>query len=127
MFRVEAEDFPTHAAAAAREREAIRSLRPVHNVVFHPENRPAPLKRPAPPLAGTPDDLLGYAQIAEFTAELGRPIKTQSLRAMRASGRMPAPDDRTVPDRPRWRRSTVVEWLDARPGQGTRTDLRPKT
>lgn len=73
------------------------------------------------------DPLLGYAQITQLTADTRpRPIKANSLRALRATGRMPEPDDLSVPDRPRWQRSTIVAWLASRPGQGTRTDRRPK-
>ncbi len=40
--------------------------------------------------------------------------------------RAPHPDDLTFPDRPRWRRATIVDWLDNRPGKGARTDLKSK-
>jgi hypothetical protein len=72
------------------------------------------------------DDFLGYAQIATLATERGVPMKTQTVRGYRHRGALPDPDDLTFPDRPRWRRSTVVAWLDSRPGQGTRTDLQPK-
>ncbi|WP_261561836.1 MarR family transcriptional regulator [Frankia tisae] len=78
-------------------------------------------------MADNPDDLLGYADIVTLTEQRGTPIKRNSLRALRATHRMPEPDDLTFPDRPRWRRATITTWLDNRPGKGTRTDLRPKS
>ncbi|WP_055751328.1 AlpA family transcriptional regulator [Frankia sp. AvcI1] len=77
-------------------------------------------------MADNPDDLLGYADIVTLTEQRGTPIKRNSLRALRASNRMPPPDDLTFPDRPRWRRATIVDWLDNRPGKGARTDLKSK-
>ncbi|MCK9895219.1 MarR family transcriptional regulator [Frankia sp. AgB32] len=77
----------------------------------------------------SPDDLLSYADIATLMASRGHTIKASSLRAMRRMGQMPAPDELPVPDRPRWRRETIVAWLDSRPGKGARTDRRqpPRT
>ncbi|EIV94725.1 hypothetical protein FraQA3DRAFT_4504 [Frankia sp. QA3] len=66
------------------------------------------------------DPLIGYAGIAEMAG-----IKTSTLRSYRAQGRLPEPDDASVPDRPRWRTSTITAWLASRPGRGARTDLHP--
>lgn len=74
----------------------------------------------------SPDDLLSYADIEALTAARGGMIKRNSLRAMRRMGQMPEPDELPVPDRPRWRRSTITTWLDNRPGRGRRTDLARK-
>ncbi len=64
------------------------------------------------------DPLLGYSEMA---ARAG--VKPGTMRNYRAQGRLPPPDDDSVPDRPRWRLSTFQAWMDSRPGQGTRTDL----
>ncbi len=66
------------------------------------------------------DPLLSYRDIANIAG-----IQPKTVRNYRASGRMPPPDDLDVPDRPRWRESTVRAWLAKRPGQGARTDLQP--
>lgn len=70
------------------------------------------------------DPMLGYAEIAALMAERGYRATVKGLRAQRAMGRLPEPDAHPAPDRPRWRRSTILAWLDNRPGQGRRTDLR---
>lgn len=72
------------------------------------------------------DPLLGYAQIADHATGRGQAMKAQTVRNYRHRGLLPEPDDTTVPDRPRWRQSTIDQWLTSRPGQGKRTDLRPK-
>ena len=58
-------------------------------------------------------DLLCYADIAELTG-----LTAATLRRYKREGYMPAPDDLPVPDRPRWHRSTIDQWLTQRPGQG---------
>lgn len=68
------------------------------------------------------DPLLDYAGIRDLTTQLGTPLTRPSLRAYRATGRMPDPDDLSVSDRPRWRRSTITTWLANRPGRGYRSD-----
>jgi predicted DNA-binding transcriptional regulator AlpA len=59
------------------------------------------------------DDLLRYNDIA---AMLG--VDPATVRGYRRDGRLPEPDDQAVPDRPRWRRSTIEAWNSARPGIG---------
>ena len=68
-----------------------------------------------------PDDdpLLGYREMAERAG-----IKPGTLRNYRHQGRLPPPDDESVPDRPRWRASTFEAWMATRPGHGGRP---PKT
>lgn len=73
-----------------------------------------------------PDDLLGYAQIAELLSTPDKAVKPSSVRGYRTRGQMPEPDDLSVPDRPRWRRDTITEWIGRRPGKGRRTDLARK-
>ena len=68
------------------------------------------------------DPLLGYKEMADLAG-----VKPGTLRNYRNQGRLPPPDDESVPDRPRWRRSTFEAWLRSRPGRGARTDLRPAT
>lgn len=65
------------------------------------------------------DRLIGYADIAELAG-----VKPSTVRGYRAQGRLPEPDDLSVPDRPRWRLSTITAWIASRPGRGARTDLR---
>ncbi|WP_239395672.1 MarR family transcriptional regulator [Frankia sp. CiP3] len=67
-----------------------------------------------------PDDdpLIGYREMAERAG-----VKPSTLRGYRSQGRLPDPDDDTIPDRPRWRLSTFEAWMRSRPGPGTRTDL----
>lgn len=52
-----------------------------------------------------PDVLLNYAQISALTG-----LAESTLRSYHARGQMPKPDDDTVPDRPRWLRSTITRW-----------------
>jgi hypothetical protein len=59
------------------------------------------------------DPLLGYRELAEVAG-----VKPNTLRSYRAQGRMPPPDDDSVPDRPRWRLSTFQAWMRDRPGRG---------
>jgi hypothetical protein len=59
------------------------------------------------------DPLLGYRELAEIAG-----IQAGTLRGYRAQGRMPPPDDDSVPDRPRWRLSTFQQWMRSRPGRG---------
>ncbi len=65
------------------------------------------------------DPLIGYGLIAELVG-----VKPGTVRKYRTEGRFPPPDNLDVPDRPRWYRSTVVAWMENRPGQGARTDRR---
>ncbi|WP_035740268.1 helix-turn-helix transcriptional regulator [Parafrankia elaeagni] len=65
------------------------------------------------------DPLIGYREMAERAG-----IKPGTLRSYRNKGLLPEPDDLSVPDRPRWKTSTVEAWLLGRPGRGTRTDLK---
>jgi predicted DNA-binding transcriptional regulator AlpA len=58
-------------------------------------------------------DLLSYADIAELTG-----LTVMTLRRYKREGYMPAPDVLPVPDRPRWHRATIDQWLISRPGQG---------
>lgn len=68
---------------------------------------------------GMPDDpLISLRQMAE-RAE----ISPGTMRKYRSQGRLPPPDDTSVPGRPRWRASTFDAWMQARPGRGARTDL----
>ncbi|WP_256789863.1 MarR family transcriptional regulator [Frankia sp. AvcI1] len=73
-----------------------------------------------------PDDLLDYAAIAALLSTPDRTVKPSSVRGYRTRGQMPEPDELPAPDRPRWRRSTITEWLANRPGKGKRTDLTRK-
>jgi len=59
------------------------------------------------------DPLLGYLELAKVAG-----LKAGTLRSYRAQGRMPPPDDESVPDRPRWRLSTFEAWMRDRPGRG---------
>lgn len=61
------------------------------------------------------DELLDYRAIAALTG-----LTTSTLRHYRAKGLLPEADASPVPDRPRWRRSTVDAWLASRPGRGRR-------
>lgn len=65
------------------------------------------------------DPLIGYREMAERAG-----VTASTLRRYRSQGRMPPPDDDSVPDRPRWRLSTFEAWMRDRPGRGARTDLR---
>lgn len=67
----------------------------------------------------SPDDLLFMRDIAGMAG-----VKPGTISNYRREGRLPEPDDTSVPDRPRWRRDTVETWLAGRPGRGKRTDLR---
>ncbi|MEV7121178.1 MarR family transcriptional regulator [Kitasatospora griseola] len=65
-----------------------------------------------------PDDqqLWGYAEVAEH---LG--ITIGAARSRKSRGTLPAPDDESVPDRPRWKPRTFSNWKSR--GQGYRSDL----
>ncbi|ONH23155.1 MarR family transcriptional regulator [Pseudofrankia asymbiotica] len=52
-------------------------------------------------------------------------ILPSTLRGYRSQGRMPPPDDDSVPDRPRWRLSTFQAWMRDRPGRGRSLNPRP--
>ncbi|AEW95158.1 MULTISPECIES: MarR family transcriptional regulator [Streptomycetaceae] len=60
--------------------------------------------------------LWGYQEVA---AHLG--ISVPAARSRRSRGSLPAPDDTTVPDRPRWRPATFQSWKPV--GRGFRSDL----
>ena len=64
-------------------------------------------------MPGVADALLGYSDVAAMTG-----LSTATLRSYRAAGRFPEPDELPVPDRPRWRESTITAWLENRPGMG---------
>jgi predicted DNA-binding transcriptional regulator AlpA len=65
-----------------------------------------------------PDPLLSLLQMAERAG-----VEPGTMRKYRSQGRLPPPDDVSVPGRPRWRASTLDTWMKARPGRGARTDL----
>ncbi|MFC8718072.1 MarR family transcriptional regulator [Kitasatospora sp. NPDC057198] len=62
----------------------------------------------------------GYAEVA---AHLG--ISVGAARSRKSRGALPAPDDTTIPDRPRWKPSTFTGWKPR--GQGYRSDLADRT
>ncbi|MFI8456867.1 MarR family transcriptional regulator [Kitasatospora sp. NPDC085464] len=64
--------------------------------------------------------LWSYAEVA---AHLG--ISVGAARNRRNRGTLPAPDDTSIPDRPRWKPSTFQDWKPI--GQGHRSDLRTRT
>jgi predicted DNA-binding transcriptional regulator AlpA len=61
----------------------------------------------------TEDKLLDYAGVAKRTG-----LAPSTLRRYRSIGLLPEPDELPVPDRPRWRESTIDEWMQNRPGRG---------
>ncbi|MGW1104277.1 MarR family transcriptional regulator [Streptomyces sp. NPDC002540] len=65
-----------------------------------------------------PDDqqLWGYTEVA---AHLG--ISVGAARSRKSRGSLPAPDDDSVPDRPRWKPVTFQGWKPV--GRGFRSDL----
>lgn len=69
--------------------------------------------------------MTGLLSVSEAAALAG--VAASTWRTYVARGQAPAPDVYVTPDRPRWRRATVEAWMAARPGQGTRTDLRQET
>ncbi|MFJ6101864.1 MarR family transcriptional regulator [Streptomyces sp. NPDC092359] len=60
--------------------------------------------------------LWGYPEVA---AHLG--ISVQAARSRKSRGSLPAPDDTTVPDRPRWKPATYQSWKPI--GRGFRSNL----
>lgn len=70
----------------------------------------------------TPGVLLGYAELAELTG-----LSRSTLRNYKAKGYLPAPDDNSVADRPRWTAATIQDWIKHRPGRGARTDRKETT
>lgn len=64
--------------------------------------------------------LWGYPEVA---AHLG--ISVGAARNRKSRGALPAPDDTTVPDRPRWRPATLQNWKPV--GRGFRSDLHGKS
>jgi predicted DNA-binding transcriptional regulator AlpA len=64
------------------------------------------------------DPLLTYRQMSEMTG-----LTINTLRSYKRYALLPSPDDVSVPDRPRWRASTIRHWMENRRGRGTRTDL----
>ncbi|GAA2999739.1 hypothetical protein GCM10010519_35420 [Streptomyces lactacystinicus] len=61
-------------------------------------------------------ELWGYREVAAF---LG--INVHAVHARASRGSLPAPDDTSIPDRPRWKPSTFQRWKPR--GQGYRRDL----
>ncbi|WP_328591875.1 helix-turn-helix domain-containing protein [Candidatus Frankia alpina] len=59
------------------------------------------------------EPLLDYTDIAKLAG-----ISPGTVRAYRNSGYLPAPDVQTSPRRSRWKLSTVLAWLENRPGPG---------
>jgi hypothetical protein len=55
----------------------------------------------------------------EVAAHLG--ISIGAARSRKSRGTLPAPDDTSVPDRPRWRPTTFQNWKPV--GRGFRSDL----
>ena len=100
--------------------------------------------RPPPADASDEDPLLGYQDVAAVLTELGRPTKASTIRAYRRAGIMPVPDEQIGGHEPvageaikcwpgtrdpqpgekigatqvYWRRSTVIDWNEQRPGPG---------
>jgi hypothetical protein len=68
------------------------------------------------------DELLGHKQIAEMIG-----VQPDSVRGYRRHGLIPEPDDLSVPDRPRWRRSTIEAWIPTRRGMGAPGRPRKRT
>ena len=64
-------------------------------------------------------DILTVAQVAKH---LGLSVRT--VEAYRTDGRMP--EATMVGRTPTWTREQIDQWMTNRPGQGARTDLRPK-
>jgi hypothetical protein len=127
VARVESTGFATHGAAAEYERATIADLRPAHNLIFHPDYHPTPTYPAPTPIDVTaigPEELLSYGEIVDYAASRGIRMSRSSLRAYRSTGRMPPPDDQKFAQVPRWKRETIDRWLDDRPGQGYRSDLR---
>ncbi|MFE6872654.1 MarR family transcriptional regulator [Kitasatospora sp. NPDC057692] len=60
--------------------------------------------------------LWGYTEVA---AHLG--ISVGAARSRKSRGALPAPDDESIPDRPRWKPATFHNWKPL--GQGYRSDL----
>jgi len=97
-------------------------------------------------IGNTPDEdpLLGYQDVAAVLTELGRPTKASTIRAYRRAGIMPVPDEQIGGHEPvageaikcwpgtrdpqpgerigatqvYWRRSTILDWNEQRPGPG---------
>lgn len=57
--------------------------------------------------------LLDYAGLAAKTG-----LALSTLRRYRSIGLLPEPDAMPAPDRPRWRESTIAQWMSQRPGRG---------
>jgi predicted DNA-binding transcriptional regulator AlpA len=66
------------------------------------------------------DPLLSYGEVSALTG-----LSPSALRRYRTGGHFPEPDARPVPDRPRWRKSTIEAWLASRPGSGSPGRPRP--
>lgn len=64
------------------------------------------------------DPLISMREIAEIAG-----VTPDTVRSYRRQGRLPPPDEDSIQDRPRWRRSTIDAWMESRPGSGARTDL----
>lgn len=70
-----------------------------------------------------PEDPLTYTEVsALIKARTGRDVDEATLRSYRARGQMP--QGKPVGSSRVFGRTEIEEWIRARPGQGTRTDLR---
>ncbi len=65
---------------------------------------------------GSDDDPL--IRMTEMADRAG--VSLAAIKSARRGGYLPAPDDVSVSDRPRWRLSTFERWMTARPGSGRR-------
>ena len=68
-----------------------------------PRKRPPPAPEPAP----DPEGLIGPGQVAKLLD-----VSTDHVRRLRGAGRFPAPDVELGPNTFRWRRSTVLRWIE---------------
>lgn len=81
----------------------------------------------APSPGPHPGGLKGNALLDAESAAARARVKRGTWTSYVARGQAPRPDERDLrTGSPRWRESTVDEWLAARPGQGARTDLRDR-
>lgn len=61
------------------------------------------------------DPLISYAEMARRAG-----VTPGTMRSLSAQRYLPAPDDTSVSDRPRWRLSTFERWITSRLGPGRR-------
>lgn len=57
-------------------------------------------------------------RLADMPALLG--VRPYTPHQWRYRKELPPPDDTSIPDRPRWRRSTLLAWWSTRPNRGGR-------